>query len=240
MTKNALISGANKGIGLETARQLGKLGYKVYVGARNVTKGKTAVEELQSEGINAEFILLDMIDPMTFSTAFDHIESQDGHLDALINNAGASFDKGVRASEVPIDKVRESFEVNFFSHVELTQILLPLLMKSDAGRIVNVSSILGSLTLNSDPTSPLGTWRSLGYNGSKTALNAFTAILSYDLRDTKIKVNSGHPGWVKTGLGGEGALRELKDGAATNVWLATLPDDGPTGGFFHMHAKLPW
>jgi NAD(P)-dependent dehydrogenase (short-subunit alcohol dehydrogenase family) len=181
-----------------------------------------------------------MSDSKTFHQVAAQIEADHGHLDALVNNAGANFDQGLRASEVPIDKVRESFEVNFFSHVELTQILLPLLMKSDAGRIVNVSSILGSLTLNSDPTSPLGTWRTLGYNGSKTALNAFTAILSYDLRNTKIKVNSGHPGWVKTELGGAGALLELKDGAATNVWLATLPEDGPTGGFFHMRAKLPW
>jgi len=240
MGKNALISGANKGIGLETARQLGKLGYKVYIGSRDKSRGTGAAAALQSEGVDAEFIHLDMNDPSTFQSAFKTIESQDGHLDALVNNAGTSFDKGVRPSEVSMKILRDSFDVNFFAQVELTQTMLPLLMKSEAGRIVNVSSILGSLTLNSDPESPIGDWRSLGYNSSKTALNAFTAILAYDLRNTKIKVNSGHPGWVKTELGGEGATLDVTGGAVTSVWLATLPDDGPSGGFFHMHAKLPW
>ena len=225
---------------METARQLGKLGYKVYVGARDESKGTAAAKELQEEGISAEFIRLDMNNPSTFQSAFDRILAEVGHLDALVNNAGTSFDKGIRPSEVSMKVLRDSFDVNFFSHIELTQTMLPLLMKSEAGRIVNVSSILGSLTLNSDPESPIGDWRSLGYNSSKTALNAFTAILAYDLRNTKIKVNSGHPGWVKTELGGEGATLDVAGGAVTSVWLATLPEDGPTGGFFHMHAKLPW
>lgn len=240
MAKNALISGANKGIGLETARQLGALGYKLYVGSRDIVKGEAVEKTLTSEGYDAEFVLLDMSAPSTFLTVFNHIESQDGHLDVLINNAGTINDYGVKPSEVDIDKVRETFEVNFFSQVELTQMMLPLLRKSDAGRIVNVSSILASLTLNSDPTSNLGDWRSLGYNASKTALNAFTALLSFELRDTKIKVNSAHPGWAKTDIGGPNALIETADGAKTSVWLATLPDDGPTGGFFHLQAKLPW
>jgi NAD(P)-dependent dehydrogenase (short-subunit alcohol dehydrogenase family) len=240
MKKTALISGANKGIGLETARQLGKLGYKVYVGSRDLSRGEKAVQELKSEGIDAVVAHLDMSDSSTFQSVADLIEREEGHLDTLINNAGAILDFGERPSEVAIEKVRESFDVNFFSQIELTQKLLPLLMKSDAGRIVNVSSILASLAMNSDPNSPLGEWRALGYNASKAALNAFTTILAYDLRKTNIKVNSGHPGWVKTDLGGVGALMEIPDGAKTNVWLATLPDDGPTGGFFHMHAKLPW
>jgi NAD(P)-dependent dehydrogenase (short-subunit alcohol dehydrogenase family) len=240
MKKNAFITGANKGIGLETAKQLGALGFKIYVGSRDEARGEQAVAELQSNGVLAVNVHVNMTDSATFKTAADLIQSEDGHLDVLVNNAGASFDKGVRPSEVSMTQLRNSFEVNFFSQVELTQALLPLLMKSDAARIVNVSSILGSLTLNSDPQSPIGDWRSLGYNSSKTALNAFTAILAYDLRNTNIKVNSGHPGWVKTHLGGPGALLEVADGAATNVWLATLPEDGPTGGFFHMHAKLPW
>ena len=240
MAKNALISGANKGIGLETARQLGALGYKVYVGSRDLVKGEATEATLKVEGVDAEFVLLDMSAPSTFRTVFNHIESLDGHLDVLVNNAGAIFDFGVKPSEVPIDKVRDSFEINFFSQVELTQMLLPLLRKSEAGRIVNVSSILASLNLNSDPASTLGDWRSLGYNASKTALNAFTALLSFELRDTKIKVNSAHPGWAKTDLGGPNALIETSDGAKTSVWLATLPEDGPTGGFFHLQARLPW
>ena len=240
MSKTALISGANKGIGLETARQLGALGFKIYVGSRDEERGENAAAELQASGVEAVFVLLNMTDSTTFQPVVDLIEAQDGHLDVLINNAGANFDRGIRPSDVPIEKVKESFEVNFFSQIELTQKMLPLLLKSEAGRIVNVSSILGSLTLNSDPNSPIGDWRSLGYNASKAALNAFTTILAFDLRNTKIKVNAGHPGWVKTDLGGHGALLELEDGAKTNVWLATLPEDGPTGGFFHMHAKLPW
>ncbi len=240
MSKTALISGANKGIGFETARQLGAQGFKVYIGSRDEARGERAAAELQASGITAVPVNLNMSDSSTFKAAHDLIEAQDGHLDVLINNAGASFDKGIRPSEVPMENVRDSFEINFFSQIELTQIMLPLLLKSDAGRIVNVSSILGSLTLNSDPNSPIGEWRSLGYNSSKAALNAFTTILAFDLRNTKIKVNAGHPGWVKTDLGGDGALLEIVDGAKTNVWLATLPEDGPTGGFFHMHAKLPW
>lgn len=240
MAKNALISGANKGIGLETARQLGKLGFKVYVGARDIAKGEAAEAELKQEGIDAEFVLLDMAAPSTYQTVFNHIESRDGHLDVLVNNAGVILDFGIRPSELPISALKETFDVNFFGQVELTQKLLPLIEKSDAGRIVNVSSILGSLTLNSDPNSALGDWRSLAYNSSKTALNAFTTMLAYDLRNTKVKVNSAHPGWVKTDLGGPNALLELADGAATTVWLATLPEDGPNGGFFHLQAKLPW
>ncbi|MBS1700767.1 MAG: SDR family oxidoreductase [Armatimonadetes bacterium] len=240
MSNNALISGANKGIGIETARQLGKLGYKVYLGARDIVKGEAAEAELKAEGLNVEFVLLDMSAPSTFRTVYNHIESLDGHLDVLVNNAGVILDFGVTPSELPIEKLKETFDVNFFAQVELTQLLLPLIKKSPAGRIVNVSSILGSLTLNSDPTSALGDWRSLGYNSSKAALNAFTTLLAFELRNTKIKVNSAHPGWVKTDLGGPNALLDLEDGAKTSVWLATLPDDGPTGGFYHLQAKLPW
>ena len=240
MSKNALISGANKGIGLETARQLGALGCKVYVGSRDTAKGDAAAADLRSQGIDAVAVHVDMDDSSTFSSVADLIDSTDGHLDVLVNNAGAIFDFGEKPSLVPIDKVRSSFDVNFFAQIELTQKLIPLILKSEAGRIVNVSSILASLTMNSDPKSPLGEWRALGYNASKAALNAFTTVLAFDLKDTKVKVNSGHPGWVKTDLGGVGALMEIEDGAKTNVWLATLPEDGPTGGFFHMHAKLPW
>ena len=240
MSKVALVSGANKGIGFETARQLGQLGYRVYVGSRVLSNGESAVQTLRSEGLDAQVVHLDMNDASTFKRAKDLIELEVGHLDALVNNAGVILDFGERPSQVDIKKIKDTFDVNVFAQIELTQHLLPLLEKSNAGRIVNVSSILGSLALNSDPESPLGDWRSLGYNSSKTALNAFTAILAYDLRHSKIKVNSAHPGWVQTELGGEGATLSIPDGAITSVWLATLPDDGPTGGYFHMHAKLPW
>jgi NAD(P)-dependent dehydrogenase (short-subunit alcohol dehydrogenase family) len=240
MKKVALITGANKGIGLETARQLGKLGYTVLVGARDVGRGQQAEAQLKSEGLDARFVHVDMENPATFAKAFESIEAGYGHLDALVNNAGVNLDGGSNAKTVPIDLIRKTYDINVFAQIDLTQRMIPLLEKSPAGRIVNLSSILGSVSLNADPNSPFGDWRALGYNSSKSALNAFTAILAYHLRDTKIKVNSAHPGWVKTEMGGEGANMELEDGAKTSVWLATLPDSGPTGGYFHMQESLPW
>jgi NAD(P)-dependent dehydrogenase (short-subunit alcohol dehydrogenase family) len=136
--------------------------------------------------------------------------------------------------------LRKVFETNFFAVVALTEKLLPLVRKSPAGRIVNLSSILGSLTLQADPKSPIYNAKSFAYDASKTALNAFTVHLAYDLRDTKIKVNSAHPGWVKTDMGGPEAPMELSEGAKTGATLATLPEDGPTSGFFHLGQALPW
>jgi NAD(P)-dependent dehydrogenase (short-subunit alcohol dehydrogenase family) len=240
MGKVALITGANKGIGLETARQLGEMGYTVLVGARDEDRGKQAEVELKNQGIDAEFVHLDMDNADTFAKTVEHIESKYGHLDALVNNAGINLDFGMSAVDVPLDTIRKTFDVNLFAQIDISQRMIPLLKKSPAGRIVNLSSILGSLTLNADPKSAISDWRSLGYNASKAALNAFTAILSYHLQGTNIKVNSAHPGWVKTDLGGENAPMELEDGAKTSVWLATLPEDGPTGGYFHMQERLPW
>jgi len=138
------------------------------------------------------------------------------------------------------EALRETFDTNFFAVVELTQALLPLIRKSPAGRIVNLSSILASLTLHSDPKSPIAGSKPLGYNASKTALNAFTVHVADALKDTKIKVNSAHPGWVKTEMGGAGAQMEITDGAKTSVELALLGDDGPTGAYIHMGKPLPW
>jgi NAD(P)-dependent dehydrogenase (short-subunit alcohol dehydrogenase family) len=136
--------------------------------------------------------------------------------------------------------LRETFETNFFGTVALTQRLLPLIRKSTAGRIVNVSSIMGSLTLHSDPTSSIYPHKVFAYDSSKTALNAFTVHLAHELRDTPIKVNSAHPGWVKTDLGGAGADLDVSEGGKTSAWLATLPANGPTGGYFHLGQPLPW
>jgi NAD(P)-dependent dehydrogenase (short-subunit alcohol dehydrogenase family) len=231
----ALVTGGNKGIGLETAKQLAELGYKVVIGARKEAEGRAA-----AEGVGAEFVLLDMEKPETFGAAAEWIGKKYGKLDALVNNAGIGPDNGMKPSEVLMDLVRRTFETNVFGLMELTQKMLPLLRKSEAGRIVNVSSVLGSLSLNADLQAQLGEWRSFGYNGSKAAVNMFTATLAYELRDTAIKVNSAHPGWVKTELGGEGAPLEVADGARTSVRLATLGADGPTGGFFHLSDALPW
>jgi NAD(P)-dependent dehydrogenase (short-subunit alcohol dehydrogenase family) len=235
--KVALVTGANKGIGLETARQLAGLGFHVLVGARQAAAGKAAAASI---GHGAEFVELDMAQPAGFARVRDYVAGKYGRLDVLVNNAGVGFDNGKKPSEAGMDLIRGTFEVNVFGLVELTQVLLPLLRKSEAGRIVNVSSILASLTLNADPDSPLGDWRSFGYNGSKAAVNMFTATLAFELKDSPIKVNSAHPGWVKTDLGGENAPMEATEGAKTSVWLATLPADGPTGGFFHGQERLPW
>ncbi len=240
--KVALITGANKGIGFETARQLGQQGVTILVGARDEKRGTEAAEKLRGEGVDAQFLHLDVNDANTQVNAAKWIEEKFGKLDILINNAGMLMDYGVKISEAPVANWRTTFETNVFALIELTQTLLPLIRKSEAGRIVNLSSILGSLTLNRDPTSPIAasTGFNTSYNASKAAVNMFTVHLAHELKDTKIKVNSAHPGWVKTDMGGEQAPMELVDGAKTSVTLATLPDDGPTGAFIHLGEALPW
>ena len=240
--KIALITGANKGIGLETAKQLGKLGVTILVGARDLAKGEEAAEVLRGIGVDARAIKLDVVSEADRTAAADFIQKEFGRLDILINNAGIFLEpQGPNAtSKTSIAVLRETFETNFFAVVALTQTLLPLIRKSEAGRIVNLSSILASLTLHATKGSPVYNSKTLAYDSSKSALNAFTIHLAHELRGTKIKVNSAHPGWVKTEMGGAGAPMEIVDGAKTSVQLATLPDDGPTGGYFHMGETLPW
>jgi NAD(P)-dependent dehydrogenase (short-subunit alcohol dehydrogenase family) len=177
-----------------------------------------------------------------------HLESRYGKLDILVNNAGVMLDRADSeaqggfnsTSTVTPDILRQTFETNFFAVVALTQALLPLIRKSPAGRIVNLSSILGSLTLHADPASPIYGMKAFAYDASKTALNAFTVHLAHELRGTPIKVNSAHPGWVKTDMGGSAAPMEVSEGGKTSVQLATLPDDCPTGGYFHQGKARPW
>ncbi len=238
----ALITGANKGIGLETARQLGKLGVTVLVGARDAAKGETAAAELKKEDVDARAIKLDVDDAKDYAAAAKTIEKDFGKLDILINNAGVFLDsrKGNETSTTSEDALRKTFDTNFFAVVGLTQALLPLLRKSEAGRIVNLSSILASLTLHATKGSFVYDAKTFAYDTSKAALNSYTIHLAHELKGTKIKVNSAHPGWVKTDMGGKGAQMEIVDGAKTSVQLATLPEDGPTGTFVHMGKPLPW
>jgi len=244
--KVALITGANKGIGLETARQLGKLGITVLVGARDLKKGEAAAADLKKDGVDARAVKLDVDDPSDHTTAASWIGKEFGHLDILVNNAGVLLDPSDRSggdnttATISPELLRQTFETNVFATVALTQTLLPLLKKSAAGRIVNLSSVLGSITLHATKGSPIYEKKAFAYDASKTALNAFTVHLAHALRDTKIKVNSAHPGWVKTDMGTDAAPMGIVDGAKTSVWLATLPDDGPSGGFFHMQDSLPW
>jgi NAD(P)-dependent dehydrogenase (short-subunit alcohol dehydrogenase family) len=237
----ALVTGANKGIGFETARQLAARGITVLLGARDEKRGLEAAETLKKEGLDVQFIQLDVNDPASQDNAAKFIADKFGKLDILINNAGVARDFQVPASKGSIEQWRETFETNVFSLISLTQKLLPLVKKSDAGRIVNLSSILGSLTLNRDPNSSLGALSTgTAYNASKAALNMFTVNLANELNGTPIKVNSAHPGWVKTDMGGEAAPLGVEEGAKTSVWLATLPNDGPTGGYFFNGEALPW
>lgn len=240
--KVALISGANKGIGFETARQLGKQGITVILGARDLSKGQAAAEQLKKEGIDARAVKLDVVNKTDIKAAAETVEKEFGKLDILINNAGVMMEPigGNTTTTVSEDTLRKTFETNFFSAVAVTNAFLPLLKKSDAGRIVNVSSILGSLGLHAAEGSPIYEAKAFAYNASKAALNAYTIHLAHELRGTKIKVNSAHPGWVKTDMGTDAAPMEVVDGAKTEVQLATLGDDGPTGGYFHMGETIVW
>jgi NAD(P)-dependent dehydrogenase (short-subunit alcohol dehydrogenase family) len=239
--KIALITGANKGIGLETALQLGKQGVTVLAGARDEAKANAAAAELRKEGLDAHGIVIDVNDEGSIREAAARIERDYGRLDILVNNAGVFLDgREGKPSEQSLDLWRKTFETNLFGLVATTQALLPLLRKSAAGRIVNLSSILGSITLHATPGSPIYDAKTPAYDVSKSAVNAYTVHLAWELKDTPIKVNAAHPGWVKTEMGGVGATMEIEDGAKTSVALATLGPDGPNGEFLHMGETLPW
>lgn len=242
--KIAFITGANRGIGFETARRLGEKGVTVILGSRDKKKGEEAANQLKAMGISALSFPFDVDTLSDHEVIRTYIETHYGKLDILINNAGILLEhqseKECTASMVPLELLRRTFETNFFNLIHLTQTLLPLLKQSSAGRIVNLSSVLGSLTLHSDPKSPIYDSKLFAYDASKTALNAFTIHLAHELRNTQIKVNSAHPGWVKTEMGGPNAPLDLKEGAKTSVDLALLPEDGPTGGFYHLGEVLPW
>jgi NAD(P)-dependent dehydrogenase (short-subunit alcohol dehydrogenase family) len=241
--KVALITGANKGLGLETARQLGAEGVTVLLAARDLAKGEAAAAPLKDEGLDVRAVKLDVDNRSDHAEIAELIDKEFGRLDILINNAGVMLDHFPGPNETSTtsyDVLTDTFETNFFSPVALTQTLLPLMRKSKAGRIVNLSSILGSLTLHATKGSPIYEAKTFAYDTSKAALNSFTIHLAHELAGTKIKVNSAHPGWVKTDMGTDAAPMEIPDGAKTSVWLATLPEDWPTGGFFHMQDALPW
>jgi len=240
----ALITGANRGLGLEIARQLGVQAITVVLGARNLSKGESAAEVLRKEGIDAFAVQLDVTNSGDIEALPTFFRERFGQLDILVNNAGINLEWGPsdrpmpKPSEIDLEMLHKIYDANLFGAIAVTQTLLPLIRLSPAGRIVNQSSILGSLTLQSSPHCDF--FKVLGYASSKTALNAFTVFLANELKETKIKVNSAHPGWVKTDLGTNAAPVTIEEGAKTAVWLATLPEDGPTGGFFHLERSIPW
>jgi NAD(P)-dependent dehydrogenase (short-subunit alcohol dehydrogenase family) len=242
--KVALITGANKGLGFETAKQLGKEGITIIAASRNKERGEKAVAELKAAGIDAEHLQLDVDNAADIQHAYDYINNKYGKLDILVNNAGIMIEEGDwntnTSSTIKEETLQQTFSTNFFNVVSLTNTLLPLIKKSEAGRIVNLSSILGSLNLHADESSPIYGSKLFAYNSSKTALNAYTVHLAAALKGTPIKVNSVHPGWVKTDMGSDAAPMEIPDGAKTSVQLSLLGEDGPTGKYIHLGEELPW
>lgn len=235
----ALISGANKGIGYEVARGLGAKKVKVLVGARDEGRGKAAVDTLKSEGADARFMKLDVTEPSTVKAAAEWIEKEFGRLDILINNAGIA-EWGTTPSTVDLAKVREVYETNFFGPIALIQAMLPLLRKSKHGRIVNVSSSLGSMTMASDPNSPMSQFLALGYNTSKSALNSMTVQFANELKGTPIKVNAICPGYCATDINNHSGPRSAAQGAVAAIQYATIGAEGPSGGYFNEDGRIPW
>ncbi|WP_151086348.1 SDR family oxidoreductase [Hymenobacter baengnokdamensis] len=232
--KVALVTGANKGLGLEIARQLGQQGITVVLGARP-GKADAPAAELRQQGLDAHALRLDVTNAADVAALPVYFEQTFGRLDILINNAGVQLDDGF---DISPDTLRQVYETNTIAPYAITRVLLPLLREAPAGRIVNQSSILGSLTAISQGQG--GSWATPGYTSSKAALNMLTVVLAQHLSDTNIKVNAAHPGWVKTDLGGSNAPLDVSEGAKTAVRLALLPTDGPTGGYFHDGEHLPW
>ena len=243
MTKIALVTGGNKGIGFETVKQLAQQNIKVLLGARNETEGKKAEETLRAESLDVTFIKLDISDSVDIKNTKNLIENQFGKLDILINNAAVFLDSawfGNNTETVPLKTLRDTFDINYFGTVELTQSLLPAIRKSEAGRIVNISSVSGSFGVHLDETHWLYALKPYAYSASKTALNQFTVFLANALGDTKIKVNAANPGWVKTSIGSDQAPLTPEDGAKSGVALALLDENGPTGTFSQDGEALPW
>ncbi len=235
----ALVTGANKGIGYEIAAGLGALGWKVGVGARDPRRLDEAVDRLRKAGHDAFAVPLDVTDDASVTAAASSVEEQAGGLDVLVNNAGITGGMAQQPTTADLDVVRTVVETNVIGVMRVTNAMLPMLRRSDSPRIVNMSSLVGSLTRQSGPgdqTGPIG----VAYAPSKTFLNAVTVQYAKDLRDTNILVNLACPGFVATDLNGFRGHRTPEQGAAIGLRLATLPDDGPSGGYFEDAGVIPW
>ena len=239
--KNALDTGATRGIGLETERQLALAGVHTLLAGRRRETALVLALELQAEGLPVEALQLDVTDAGSIDAAVRDVGQRHGRLDILVNNAGVLLeDPSLPPSAQPLDTWRRTFDTNVHALVAVTQAFLPLLRRSAAGRIVNVSSILGSQALHADPASPIYDFKVPAYNASKAAVNNWTLSLAYELRATPIKVNTVHPGYVRTDMNaGEGEI-DVADGARSSVQMALLDADGPSGSFTHLGQVLPW
>ena len=236
----ALITGANKGIGFEVATRLAQRGVFVLVGARDETRGREAVDALLAQGLHAALVVIDVTDDDSIARAAGEIDGRYGQLDILVNNAGISGGAGGSPSEITRARMRQVYETNVFGVVAVTNALLPLLRRSAAGRIVNLSSGLGSLTLSSDPASEFGPYTYLAYQSSKAAVNAITVAYAKELRANRIKVNAADPGFTATDFNNHRGYRTVEQAAVVVVRLATLPADGPTGTFQDENGPVPW
>lgn len=239
-TRIALVTGANKGIGFEIARQLGKAGYRILLGARDATRGNAAAAKLKADGIDVRVIGIDLDQADSIAAAAATIEAEEGRLDVLVNNAGIADRDDGPPGKAKMVAVRRTFEVNFFGTLAVTQAMLPALRKSPSARIVNISSGLGSLARHSDPGWRFAQTKVLGYSASKAALNMLTVQLAAELKDSRIKVNSAEPGFTATDLNNHRGTQTVAEGAAAAVRLATLPDDGPSGGVFSASGPERW
>ncbi len=227
-----VVTGANRGLGLETARQLGKLGHRVILTARDEAKGRAAAEGLRQDGLEARFFPLEVTSEAGISSLRDFLMREFGGLDVLVNNAALYLDEGVSTLDVGLETWRESFETNLFAPVALCHELVPIMVERGWGRVVNVSSSAGQLSSMSDYAP--------SYSASKAALNALTRLLADAVKGSGVLVNAVCPGWVRTDMGGPGASRSVQQGAKGIVWAATLPDKGPTGGFFRDEKRFEW
>jgi NAD(P)-dependent dehydrogenase (short-subunit alcohol dehydrogenase family) len=229
----ALVSGGNRGIGLEICRQLARHGLVVVLTARDAAKGKAAVKALSDEGLAADFQRLDVTSCRSIRSCVSAVAERHGRIDVLVNNAGVMLDsRGSRFLDTQLEIYRDTLEANLFGPLQLAHAVVPLMKANRYGRIVNLSSGLGQLSEMSSGTP--------AYRISKTALNALTRILAAEFKENNVLVNSMCPGWTRTGMGGEGAPRTPQEAADTAVWLATLPDDGPSGGFFRDRHAIAW
>ena len=232
-TRIALVTGGNRGIGNAIARQLAVSGLKVVLTARDASKGKAAAKALQDAGLTVDFHRLDVTSCRSIRACVAAVAERLGRIDVLVNNAGVLADpRGSRFLDSKLDTYRDTLETNLYGPLQLAQAVVPLMKANRYGRIVNMSSGQGQL-------SEMGAGAP-AYRISKTALNALTRILAAEFQPSNILVNSMCPGWVRTGMGGDGAPRTPDEGADTAVWLATLPDDGPTGGFFRDRKPIAW
>lgn len=228
----AVVTGGNRGIGLEICRQLSQHGIEVILTARNTTKGQQAVEALNAQGSTIHFIPLDVIEQGSVRRLVKRLADEYGRTDILVNNAGIYIDRSIPGMEIDLSIVRQTMETNFYGPLRLSQMCIPLMRRHKYGRIVNISSQMGAL-------SNMGSG-ALAYRISKTALNAMTLVLANELRGSNIAVNTVDPGWVNTDMGGPSAPRSVSQGADTAVWLATQPDGGPSGGYFRDRKTREW